>query len=180
MQIQDESYRDEDVLTVEPIECIDTEQVDLPDREQALQASNSTGNLLAYALFGVLFGLILVKSEVVSWFRIQEMFRFDSFHMYGIIGSAIVVAAIGLQLIKRLDVRTVRGERIVISKKSLGSGIRFGAGGILFGIGWALVGACPGPLFALAGSGVTVIVVALVSALAGTWTYGVLRAHLPH
>ena len=170
----------DDTLVLEPVECIDTEQVDPSDRERALREGNEPISLFVYGLMGLVFGLVLVKSEVVSWFRIQEMFRFDSFHMYGIIGSAVVVAAVGVQLIRLFNVRTLHGEAIVIPPKEWGRGTRYWAGGILFGLGWALLGACPGPLFALVGSGVSVILVALTSALAGTWLYGILRPHLPH
>ncbi len=140
--------------------------------------------LLAYLLIGIYLGVIFVQSEVVSWFRIQEMFRFQSFHMYGIIGSAVVVAAISVQIIKRLDVRSATGEPIRLNPKEWGDSkipaARYWIGGTLFGVGWALLGACPGPIFALLGSGITVLVVALLAALAGTWAYSILRPHLPH
>jgi uncharacterized membrane protein YedE/YeeE len=136
--------------------------------------------LLVYLLLGIAFGVVLTKSEVLSWFRIQEMFRFQSFRMYGIIGSAIVTAAIFVALIKRLNLKSASGEIISIPPKQLGSGIRYAAGGTIFGLGWALTGACPGPLFALIGNGVSVMVVAVLSALLGTWTYGWLRPKLPH
>ncbi len=170
----------EAVLTAEPEDCLDTEQVWPAEREKALDESNARGSLLIYALLGLLFGVVLVQSQVVSWFRIQEMFRFDSFHMYGIIGSAVVVAGLSVQIIKRMNLRTLHGEHIVIPPKEWGGGTRYWAGGILFGLGWALLGACPGPMFALVGSGVSVIVVAIASGLAGTWLYGVVRPHLPH
>jgi hypothetical protein len=131
-------------------------------------------------LLGIAFGFVLSRSEVISWFRIQEMFRFQSFRMYGIIGSAIATAAISIEVIKRIQLNSVSGERISIPRKELGSGIRYAAGGTIFGLGWALTGACPGPLFALIGNGVSVMVVAVVSALAGTWIYGWLRPRLPH
>jgi uncharacterized protein len=134
----------------------------------------------AYFALGSLFGLILTKAEVVSWFRIQEMFRFQSFHMYGVMGSAVAVAAVSIALLKRFDVRTLGGEPIVIPTRELGKGYRYWIGGTLFGLGWALTGACPGPLFALFGSGVTVFAVAVASALAGTWVYGFIRPSLPH
>ena len=140
----------------------------------------SAGALLVYLALGTLFGIVLTKSEVISWFRIQEMFRFQAIHMYGIIGSAIAVAALSLQLIKRLDIRAVDGQPIVVPPKAMGTGTRYWLGGALFGLGWALVGACPGPLFALLGSGVSVIIVPLLGAVAGTWTYGALRPRLPH
>ena len=136
--------------------------------------------LLWYFVLGCLFGIVLIKSEVVSWFRIQEMFRFQAFHMYGIIMSAIAVAAISMTLITRTGARTLAGEAISIPPKTLGRGYRYWIGGSMFGVGWALTGACPGPLFALTGGGMSVYAVAVVSALGGTWLYGYLRPHLPH
>ncbi len=135
---------------------------------------------LAYPVLGVLFGITLTKSEVLSWFRIQEMFRFHSPRMYAIIASAILVAAISLALIRWLGVKTGTGEPITIPPKSLGFGVRYAAGGTIFGLGWALAGACPGPLFALVGNGVTVMIAAIGSALVGTWLYGYLKPRLPH
>lgn len=134
----------------------------------------------AYLLLGCFFGIVLTKSEVVSWFRIQEMFRFQSFHMYGVMGSAVAVAALSIVLLKRFGMRTLAGEPVVIPVRQLGRGYRYWLGGTIFGIGWALTGACPGPLFALLGSGVTVFAVAVASALVGTWLYGFLRPSLPH
>ena len=136
--------------------------------------------LPVYFLLGIAFGVVLTQSEVLSWFRIQEMFRFQSFRMYGIIGSAIVVAATSLALIKKLRIGAASGQPIDVPRKQLGSGIQYAAGGAIFGLGWALTGACPGPLFALIGNGITVMIVAVVSALAGTWVYGWLRPQLPH
>jgi uncharacterized protein len=133
-----------------------------------------------YLALGVLFGITLVKSEAVSWFRIQEMFRFQAFHMYGIMGSALAVAALSIASIKRFHIRTLAGEPIDIPPKELGRGHQYWAGGAIFGVGWALTGACPGPLFALVGAGATVVSAAVVSAMAGTWLYGYLRPHLPH
>ena len=130
-----------------------------------------------YLVLGTLFGIILTKSEVISWFRIQEMFRFQAFHMYGIIGSAIVVGMLSIQLIKRNHLRTMNGEPIVIADKKYSPGTWIG--GILFGLGWALTGACPGPIFAQLGSGVGAAAVVLLAALAGTWTYSALRDKLP-
>jgi hypothetical protein len=129
---------------------------------------------------GALFGIILVKAEVVSWYRIQEMFRFEAFHMYGVLGSAIVTAFISLQVMKRLKVRSRIGDLVDIRPKDLGKGYRYWIGGSIFGVGWSLSGACPGPLFALVGSGITVYLVTAVMALLGTWTYGYLRPRLPH
>ncbi|GAO42137.1 DUF6691 family protein [Flavihumibacter petaseus] len=133
---------------------------------------------LKYAVVGVAFGIILVKSEVISWFRIQEMFRLQSFHMYGVIGSAIVTAMITVWLIRRFNIKTVYGEPVHIHPKPFNKGLVFG--GLLFGCGWALTGACPGPLYAQIGSGATVTVVTLLSAVAGTWVYGKIRDRLPH
>lgn len=137
-------------------------------------------SLLPYFLIGSAFGAVLMEAEVISWFRIQEMFRFDAFHMYGIIGSAVVVAGLSLLAIKRFGLRAKDGSPLALEPKTLGSGIRYIAGGSIFGLGWALTGACPGPLVALVGGGVPVMAVALASALAGTWLYGFLRPHLPH
>lgn len=136
--------------------------------------------LLRYLFLGVLFGILLIKSDVVSWFRIHEMFRFQAFHMYGIIGSAVFTAGLSLQIIKRLGLRSIGGEDIAMPAKSMGRGTRYWLGGTLFGLGWGIVGACPGPLFALVGGGVTVMLVALFGAVAGTWVYGVMRPRLPH
>lgn len=133
---------------------------------------------LKYLVAGLLFGIILVKSEVISWFRIQEMFRLQNFHMYGVIGSAVVTGMISIMLIKKFRVKTIHGEKIMIPHKPFQKGQVYG--GLLFGAGWALTGACPGPLYALVGSGVTVIIVVLFSAIAGTWVYGLLREKLPH
>jgi uncharacterized membrane protein YedE/YeeE len=136
--------------------------------------------MTSYFAAGLLFGLVLVKAEVVSWFRIQEMFRFQAFHMYGIIASAILVAGVSLAALRRLGVRARDGSRIALEPKPMGGGYRYWIGGALFGVGWALTGACPGPLFALLGAGVSVIVVPILAALAGTWVYGALRPRLPH
>ena len=131
-----------------------------------------------FTIAGILFGIILIKSEVISWFRIQEMFRLQSFHMFGIIGSAIVVGIISVFIIKKFKIRSIDGEEIRFDQKKFNKGQVYG--GLLFGFGWALTGACPGPLFALIGSGSTVIIVTLFSAIAGTWVYGYLRDKLPH
>ncbi len=133
---------------------------------------------LKYLAAGIWFGILLVKAEVVSWFRIQEMFRLQSFHMYGVIGSAVVVGMISIWLIKKLKAKTIYGEPIVLYPKKFNKGQVYG--GLLFGMGWAITGACPGPLFALIGSGATVIIVTLLSAVAGTWVYGLIREQLPH
>jgi uncharacterized protein len=133
---------------------------------------------IRFLLVGLFFGIIIVKGEVVSWFRIQEMFRLQSFHMYGIIGSAIITGMISIQLIKRFRIKTVNKEAIRIIPKTYHNGFIYG--GVIFGIGWAITGACPGPLFAQIGSGATVVIVTLLSAIAGTWMYGYLKPKLPH
>jgi uncharacterized protein len=133
---------------------------------------------LKYSAWGALFGIVFVKAEIISWFRIQEMFRFESFHMYGVIGTAVVVGLISVQLIKRLKLRTVHGEEIHIPNKEFNKGQIFG--GLLFGLGWAITGACPGPLFAQIGAGYSVIIVTFLSAWSGTYVYGVFRDKLPH
>jgi uncharacterized protein len=135
---------------------------------------------MPFLLAGLLFGIILTRGEVISWFRIQEMFRFQGFHMFGVFATALPTAILTVQLLKRLRMRDASGNPIVIPPKTLGSGRRYVFGGILFGIGWALTGACPGPLFALLGSGVPTIGVAILAAIGGTWTYGALRPRLPH
>lgn len=134
--------------------------------------------LLKYLIIGVVFGIVFVKAEIISWFRIQEMFRLQSFHMYGVIGSAVVTGIISVQLIKRLNVKTIHGEGIVIPDKVFRKGQVIG--GFIFGLGWAITGACPGPLFAQIGSGYTVVLVTLISALAGTWVYGKFASKLPN
>lgn len=143
-------------------------------------ASLPVTHLSVYLALGVLFGMVITKAEVISWFRIQEMFRFQSFHMYRIIASAVVVAAISLQLIKRMGVRTIDGQPIVVPSKVMGRGTRYWLGGMIFGLGWALVGSCPGPLFALIGNGIGVMFAVLLSAVLGTRVYGALRPRLPH
>ena len=136
--------------------------------------------MLRYGLVGLAFGFVLTRGEVVSWFRIQEMFRFQSPRMFLIIGSALAVATLSLALLKRAGLRAVNGEAIAIMPKVMGRGYRYWIGGALFGVGWALTGACPGPMFALIGNGVTVMIAVALAALAGTWTYGWLRPRLPH
>jgi uncharacterized protein len=133
---------------------------------------------IKYMIVGVVFGIVFVKAEIISWFRIQEMFRFQSFHMYGVIGTAVLVGMLSIFLIKKLSVKTISGEKIEIEPKEFTKGNIFG--GLLFGCGWALTGACPGPLFALMGSGYGVIFISFISALFGTWVYGFFKEKLPH
>lgn len=133
---------------------------------------------LKYLIAGIFFGILLVKSEVISWYRIQEMFRLQSFHMYGVIGTAVMVGMISVWLIKRFNIKTIHGEPIAFYPKKFNKGNIYG--GLLFGFGWALTGACPGPLYAQIGTGFLVVIVTLLSAIAGTWVYGFLRERLPH
>ena len=135
-------------------------------------------HIIKYFIMGILFGIILIKAEVISWFRIQEMFRLQSFHMFGVIGSAVVVGMISVFLIKKFNIKTIYGEKIVLEDKKFNKGQIYG--GLIFGLGWALTGACPGPLFAQIGYGSTIVLVTLFSAIAGTWVYGLLREKLPH
>jgi uncharacterized membrane protein YedE/YeeE len=132
-----------------------------------------------YLLAGTLFGVVAIKSEIVSWYRIQEMFRFQSFHMFGVILSAVLVAGVSLWLLRRLGARSLEGDEIAIPSEASGWR-RYLFGGSLFGLGWAATGACPGPILALIGSGAGGFVVVLISAVLGTWAYAALRHRLPH
>ena len=147
--------------------CVNEETVDTP----------AWGNI-KYVIYGIIFGIILIKSEVVSWFRIQEMFRLQSFHMYGVIGSAVAVGALSVWLIKKFKVKTIHGEDIVLPQKPFNKGQLYG--GLSFGLGWAVTGACPGPLYAQLGYGSTVTAFTIFMALVGTWVYGKFRERLPH
>ncbi len=131
-----------------------------------------------FVAWGILFGIVAVKAEILSWFRIHEMFRFESFHMFGIIGTAVMVGALSVLVIKRTNAKTIHGETIHIPSKTFNQGNIYGA--FIFGLGWAITGACPGPLFAQIGAGYSVVVVTLLSAIAGTWVYGRFREKLPH
>lgn len=169
-------------ITTTPI--TGTVEQDLLLREQDAMCVNESQlehkwyHNLKYLAVGIGFGIIFVKAEIISWFRIQEMFRFQSFHMYGVIGSAVVVGIISVWVIKKFNIKTIYGEDIVFHPKEFNKGNIYG--GLLFGFGWAITGACPGPLFAQIGSGATVIAVTLLSAIAGTWVYGYFRDKLPH
>ncbi len=158
---------DFEVKSLDAAMCVNEEEVKVPMWYN-----------LQYLVFGVLFGIVLIKSEVVSWFRIQEMFRLQSFHMFGVIGSAVVVGAISVFLIKKFNIKTIRGEKIILSDKTFNKGQIYG--GLLFGFGWAMTGACPGPLFAQLGYGAATISVTILMAIFGTWVYGKLREKLPH
>jgi uncharacterized membrane protein YedE/YeeE len=136
-------------------------------------------NFLKYFITGIFFGMVLIKAEVISWYRIQEMFHFQSFHMYGIIGSAVVVGALSVFIMKKLKARSLVGDVIDPKPKP----IQYKAhlfGGIVFGLGWALTGACPGPIYALIGAGFWPYIVILISAIFGTFVYGHIQNKLPH
>lgn len=135
--------------------------------------------LFYYLLLGTFFGFVMTKSEAISWYRIQEMFRFESFHMYGIIGTAVVIGAIGVTLMKRFDVKTYNGSELFLNDKDF-SIPRYLIGGTIFGLGWALTGACPGPMFTLLGQGIWAIGIVILSATLGTYIYGAVRNRLPH
>lgn len=134
---------------------------------------------LKFLVVGMIFGITLTKAEIISWFRIYEMFRFQSFHMYGVIGSAVLIGAIIIGLINRFRWKDISGQPIMLVPKQR-STWRYLIGGTIFGLGWALTGACPGPLFILLGNGVSVIIVTISSALLGTYCYGLLKNKLPH
>lgn len=166
-----------------------TEQRTIPNTDYEVRSENAmcvnesrldkpVWTNIKYGLLGIAFGIIFVKAEIISWFRIQEMFRFQSFHMYGVIGSAIVVGMISVWLIKKYQAKSMEGETIRIEPKKFNKGQIYG--GLIFGLGWALTGACPGPLFAQIGTGALVITVTLLSAIGGTWVYGRFRHKLPH
>ncbi|MHB8448113.1 MAG: YeeE/YedE family protein [Rudaea sp.] len=147
-------------------------------RRPSAMRSGETLRWLGYLFSGTYFGIVLIKGEVADWFRIQEMFRLESFHMYGIIGSAILVAMVGIWILRRMEARASSGERIAVKTRPADKGQIIG--GLLFGFGWALTGACPGPLFAEAGAGYSIVFVAIASAFAGTWLYARLQGKLPH
>lgn len=134
---------------------------------------------IKFLLVGIFFGIVLVKSEAVSWYRIYEMFRFQSFHMYGIIGTAVATGILFLQISKTGRIKTIKGANIFIPKKENGI-IRYIIGGIIFGLGWALIGVCPGPMYILLGTGVYSMGIVIIAAILGTFIYGILRNKLPH
>ena len=147
--------------------------------DRADARSGSLSALLPYGLAGVAFGVVAMKSEIVSWYRIQEMFRFDAFHMYGVIGSAVLVAALSLWILRRTGARSWGGEPLRLDPKDP-AWTRYAIGGTFFGLGWGLVGACPAPILALVGAGLPAFGVVLLGALGGTYLYGVVRGRLPH
>ncbi|MCG2431073.1 DUF6691 family protein [Aequorivita xiaoshiensis] len=134
---------------------------------------------ITYLIVGIFFGIIMFKSEAASWFRIYEMFQFGSFHMYGIMGSALAIGVIGVQLIKRKNIKPIDGGEMRLQPKDKGFS-RYMIGGIIFGLGWALSGACPGPMYVLAGAGYLPILIVILGALLGTFIYGLVKNKLPH
>ncbi|MCM4169550.1 hypothetical protein KCTC52924_00331 [Arenibacter antarcticus] len=134
---------------------------------------------LKFLLVGIFFGIVLVKSEAVSWYRIFEMFKFQSFHMYGIIGSAVSLGILFIWLFKKYKVQSVAGKEINLQPKDKGF-TRYILGGTIFGLGWALAGACPGPMYVLVGTGVFSMLIVIAAAVLGTFAYGVLKNKLPH
>jgi uncharacterized protein len=134
---------------------------------------------IKYLAVGFLFGIVLTKSEAVSWYRIYEMFRFESFHMYGIIGIAVLTGYLSIKLIKKINLKDIDGKIIDIPDKEKGS-FRYWIGGLIFGLGWGLVGACPGPIFILIGAGFWSVILILIGALLGTFVYGLVKNRLPH
>lgn len=157
----------------------DTDFEVLPVDELSRNRANQPWHYnVRFLLAGIVFGILLIKSEVMSWYRIQEMFRLQSFHMYGVLGSAVITGIISIWMIKKLNVKTIDGQKIVLRKKEFHKGNIYG--GLLFGFGWAITGACPGPLFAQLGTGATVVAVTILSAISGTWVYGLVRERLPH
>jgi uncharacterized membrane protein YedE/YeeE len=148
------------------------------DVQNTQSVSETAFSNLKYLVVGILFGIVFLKAEIISWYRIQEMFRFQSFHMYGVIGSAVVTGLISLLIIRKFNIKTISGESISVIPKVFDKGQIFG--GLAFGLGWAITGACPGPLYAQIGSGYLAVIVTLLSAIAGTWFYGLVRNKLPH
>ena len=153
------------------------------DQDGASDSTQSDLGVVAaigYLAAGTALGIVFMKSEVLSWYRMQEMFRFQSFHMFGILGTAVMTAGLSFLVLRRLEARALSGEKVHVPEREMGRGYRYILGGTVFGMGWALTGACPGPLFVLLGSGASVFVVTILSALFGTWLYAWLRPKLPH
>jgi len=136
-------------------------------------------NIIKFVSIGILFGIIMTKAEVISWYRIQEMFLFDNFHMYGVIGMAVVLGLISVQLIKKFKLKDIKGQEIKFEPKAF-SIPRYLFGGTIFGFGWAITGACPGPMYTLVGHGYWSMLIVIAAAMLGTFVYGVLRSKLPH
>ena len=163
----------EEEFVVENLAADDCANPDVPTADEKSFVSNTK-----YLLIGLFFGIVFVKAEIISWYRIQEMFRLDSFHMYGVIGTAVFTSAISIFIIKKFNIKTIRGEQVIFHGRKFHWGNVIG--GLMFGLGWAITGACPGPLFAQIGNGFYAIAITLLSAIAGTWVYGLIREKLPH
>ncbi len=159
----------EEFVITHPIEC------EAPNDQVAKESIFANTK---YLILGILFGIVFVKAEIISWLRIQEMFRLASFHMYGVIGTAVIVGMISVFIIKKFNIKTITGEKVAFHPKTFNKGQIYG--GLIFGLGWVITGACPGPLFAQIGSGFLAVIVTLLSAIAGTWVYGKFRDRLPH
>lgn len=170
MELIQDKITDSKKEVLHPVEC------EAPNDQ--IENESVVGSNIKYLILGVLFGIVFVKAEIISWYRIQEMFRLHAFHMYGVIGTAVVVGIISVWIIKKFKVKTMQGETVIFHDKKFHWGNIIGA--TLFGLGWAITGACPGPLFAQIGSGFMVVLVTLLSAIAGTWVYGLIREKLPH
>lgn len=155
--------------SISPLEC---EAPNRSERHESVFAN------LRYTAIGIGFGWVLTQAQIISWLRFQDMFRLHDFYMFGVIGTAVVVGAASVWLLKRFGIKTLNGEAIQFPQKRFSKGQLIG--GLLFGFGWVLTGACPGPLFAQLGSGYTSAAIALIAAIAGTWSYGALRSRLPH
>jgi uncharacterized protein len=159
----------------------DTASTATSDAVRRHPESRTKEGLWPYAVMGIALGIVFTRGEVISWFRIQEMFRFQSFHMYGVIGSAVVVGALSIQIIERFDMRSLTNDPICIpTNRFEAPGWQYWIGGTVFGLGWGLLGACPGPIYVLFGHGVTVMAAAFLSALVGVWVYAAVRHRLPH
>lgn len=170
MQSSNHTLKSTPLVIDHPMEC------EAPNDQIAKETL--IGSNIKYMAVGILFGIVFVKAEIISWYRIQEMFRLHSFHMYGVIGTAVAVGMLSVWIIKKFKIKTMQGETVVFHDKSFDWGNVIG--GTMFGLGWAITGACPGPLFAQIGSGFLVVIVTLISAIGGTWLYGLLYEKLPH
>jgi len=163
---------------MESKKSIEVRHQDAMCTNESKKSENGFLSNIKYLIVGIVFGTVFVKAEIISWFRIQEMFHLQSFFMYGVIGTAVVVGMLSIWVIKRFNVKTFSGEKISFENKTFNKGQIYG--GLIFGIGWAITGACPGPLFAQIGSGFLVVFITFLSAVAGTWIYGRYREQLPH
>lgn len=170
MQTTNQNITSTPLVIDHPVEC------EAPNNQLAKETL--IGSNIKYLVVGIFFGIVFIKTEVISWYRIQEMFRLHSFHMYGVIGTAVVVGALSVLIIKKFNIKTIQSEEVIFHDRKFDWGHIIG--GTMFGMGWAITGACPGPLFAQIGSGFLVVIITLLSAIAGTWTYGWLRERLPH